>query len=199
MRTWVAGAALVALGAGLTGCSGDTEDRAGACADGTYAWSGVTRTEKLIRLADPIVIKKRTASYKARLKSYDTLRYEPTVSPVPDGTNAGAVILALGRHLKVEKPLADPSQDEDTRYDTYYETETELTKGMYYSWDALKMVDADFTYTCDGGEPVKGHVRTWDTLGIGFLSCADDPREDTAAHEAAVRSCPAGSRAVEGA
>ncbi len=197
MRTWVVGATLVALGAGLTGCSGDTPDRAGACADGTYTWSGVTRTEKLIRLADPIVIKKRTASYKARLRSADTLMYRPEASPVPDGTNAGAVILALGRHLKVEEPLADPSDNEDTRYDTYYEAETELTKGTYYAWDALRMVDADFTYTCDGGEPVKGHVRSWDTLGAGLLSCVDEPRKDAAAHQAAVRSCPAGSRAAE--
>ncbi|NNN32776.1 hypothetical protein HLK59_20900 [Streptomyces sp. S3(2020)] len=197
MRGWVVGATVVALGAGLTACGGDTEDRSGDCADGTYTWSGVTRTQKLIRLADPIVIKKSAASYNARLRSDDTLTYRPAVSPVPDGTTAGEVILALGRHLKVEEPLADPSDREDTRYDTYYGEETGLTKGTYYSWDSLRMVDADFTYTCASGDPVKGHVRSWDTAGTGFLSCADEPRQDTAAHEAAVRSCPVGSRARE--
>ncbi|MFF7451924.1 MULTISPECIES: hypothetical protein [unclassified Streptomyces] len=196
MRAWVAGAATVALAAGLTGCGG-SEERAGSCADGTYAWSGVRHTERLTRLADPVVIKKRTDSYKVRLRSADTVTYYTTVSPKPPGAGTSGVLAALGRHLKAEEPLGGASDRVNPRLDTYYEVRTGDLQGAYYAWNALKLVDADFTYTCASGGPVKGHVRTWEGSETGFLSCADAPRTGAAAHEAAVRSCPTGSRAAE--
>ncbi|MES5816783.1 hypothetical protein [Streptomyces sp. RG80] len=198
MRAWVAGAATAVLAAGLTGCGSGSDDKAGACADGTFTWSGVTHTEKLTHLADPIVIKKRTDSYKARLRGVDTaVRYSTTVTAVPDGVGRTGVLDALGEHLKAEGPLGDAADRPDPRFDTYHEADSGDLQGAYYAWNSIKLVDADFTYTCDSGEPVEGHVRTWEGTGSGFLPCAGEPQVSAAAHEAAERSCPTGSRAAE--
>ncbi|PWI17840.1 hypothetical protein DI272_29525 [Streptomyces sp. Act143] len=196
MRAWSAGAAAVVLAAGLTGCGGGSEDMAGTCADGTFTWSNVTRTEKLTHLADPIMIKKRAGSFKALLRGVDTIRYSTAVSPVPGGVGRSGVLDALGKHLKADGPLGDAADRPDPRFDTSYEANADDLLGAYYAWNHIKLVDADFTYTCESGGPVEGHVRTWEGTGGGFLSCAEAPQRSTAAHEAAVRTCPTGSRAA---
>nr|WSY52023.1 hypothetical protein OG999_19070 [Streptomyces sp. NBC_00886] len=43
---------------------------------------------------------------------------------------------------------------------------------------------------------MRGHVRTWETVGEGFLPCSE-PSDDVAGHTAALLLCPAGSRAAE--
>ncbi|MFI9175143.1 hypothetical protein [Streptomyces lincolnensis] len=200
-RAWVAGLATVALAAGLTACSGgsdEKDERAKACTDGTYAWSGVQRSEKLVELADPIRFEKTTSSYAAELKPVDDTVHRVTVSTAPEGVGAAGVIKALGRHLKVEEPLAGPSETwTPEEQGHYYEAAAGDYKGDYYSWGSIRLVDADFTYTCGSGDPVKGHVTTWEGTGTGFLPCASDPVDSPAARTAALQTCPAGSPAAK--
>ncbi|MDC0772880.1 hypothetical protein [Streptomyces sp. HD] len=198
-RTGAAGLAAVAMVAGLTACTGGTDDRVEACTDGTYAWSGVKRWEKLTELADPIFFEKKTASYSSKLKRVDNTVYRPGVSVTPKGVGAAAVIKALGRHLKVEEPLAGPSETYGEEVEQYFENATGDLKGAYYAWGYLKLVDADFTYTCGSGTPLKGHVRTWEGSGSAFLPCSSEPWHTTTGREAAVRTCPEGSTATKNA
>ncbi|MGW3034525.1 hypothetical protein ACWDCB_25340 [Streptomyces sp. NPDC001178] len=200
--TWAAGLAGVALVAGLTGCGGggsSTDNRAKPCTGGTYAWSGVRRTEKLTALGDPVSFAKRTESYSSHLKPVDHTVYRPTVTGVPAGASAAGVIKALGAHLKVEQPLADPSETERPGHDEYFEVHTGDLKGAYYSWAYIELVDAGFTYTCGSDKPVRGEVRTWATTGSGFMPCAEDPADQATGRTAARETCPHGSRATRNA
>ncbi|SNX63811.1 hypothetical protein SAMN06272735_5623 [Streptomyces sp. TLI_55] len=191
-RTWVAGAALVALAAGLTACS-DSDTRAGSCTDGKYTWSGVERTQKVTKLAAPITIARPTASYKAPLEVIDTVVYSRAVTPVPPGAGRSGVLAALDEHLDVDESKAGAMVD--TRHGGTYVEGTALHKGAYYAWSYVDLVDADFTYTCEDVDPVKGHVRTWDEIGSDLRSCAETAPSDSG-REAAARRCPTGSKAA---
>ncbi|OMI37298.1 hypothetical protein [Streptomyces sparsogenes] len=202
-RSWAAGLATVTLAAGLAACTSDSDGKdspakdsaAKSCTDGTYAWSGVRRWEKLTSLADPIRFEKKTEYYKALLKPTDDTIYRPTVTGAPAGVGAARVIKALGAHLKVKEPLAGPSETERIEK-RYFERATSDPKGSYYSWGWIDLVEADFTYTCKGStKPVKGHVSTWRGTGSGFLSCSD-LSESTVGRAAARRTCPVGSPAA---
>ncbi|MFH9587477.1 hypothetical protein ACH4LS_20390 [Streptomyces luteogriseus] len=188
------------LVAGLTACTGDAggDGKAEACPNGTYAWSGVRRTQKLTAMSDPLLFEKVTASYSAELKPVDDRVYRPSVTGAPRGVRAAAVITALGRHLKVEEPLAGPSEREVAQEDHFFEIATGDLKGAYYAWGYVRLVEADFTYTCAGGERATGRVRTWEGTGSGFLPCSESS-DDTAGRLAARRTCPAGSAAAQGA
>ncbi|MFE2581442.1 hypothetical protein [Streptomyces sp. NPDC059378] len=195
--------------AGGTGGQGDEgHAAAAACAHGTYAWSGVVREQKLTGLADPITLKRKTESVSGVIKPLKGVSYKPHVMSTGPGVRAADAIKALGRYLGTEEPLADPSESampEETPTDFYYNIGD--LKGSYYAWGSVGLVEADFTYTCQGGgaKPVKGYVVTWETLGGGFLSCDDrvtgDPfwRPDAAARTAARTLCPAGSPAAKSA
>lgn len=201
-RVWAAGVAALALTVGAVGCTGGAETGAGAakataCTDGTYAWSGVRHWSKLTALGEPVTFAKATETWETDMTVVDAKVYRPEVTGTPAGVRAARVIEALGTHLKVEEPLADPSEEERPG-DTHFEWNGGDLEGAYYRWSSLGFVDADFTYTCQGAGPVRGHVHTWETAGGGFLPCAD-PTGDAVARAAAGELCPAGSRAVEGA
>ncbi|MGI5428402.1 hypothetical protein [Streptomyces sp. CA-179760] len=200
--TCTAGLLIGALMAGLTACTGDSggagEDKAEACAGGTYAWSGVRREQRLTALSDPIRFKKKTGTYRSRLEAVGDTVYRPSVTGTPEGAGAAGVIEALGRHLKVEEPLAGPSDTERPEEDHYFESATGDHKGASYAWAAIDLVEADFTYTCGDSEPAKGQVRTWEGTGAGFLPCSM-PSDEEAGLLAAERTCPAGSEAAEDA
>ncbi|MFD5833577.1 hypothetical protein ACFWHV_08380 [Streptomyces collinus] len=200
-RACTAGLVIGVLVTGLTACTGDAggDGKAEACTNGTYAWSRVQRTEKLTEMSDPISFEKRTASYSARLKPVDDEVYRPTVTGAPRGIGAAAVITELGTHLSVEEPLAGPSEKEPTELGHYFEAATGDLKGDYYSWGYIKMVTADFAYTCGNGEPVKGQVLTWEGTGSGFMPCSEELPEGVGARAAARALCPAGSRAARAA
>ncbi|GAA4538545.1 hypothetical protein [Streptomyces collinus] len=200
-RACTAGLVIGVLVTGLTACTGDAggDGKAEACTNGTYAWSRVQRTEKLTEMSDPISFEKRTASYSARLKPVDDKVYRPSVTGAPRGIGAAAVITALGRHLAVEEPLAGPSEKEPTELGHYFEAATGDLKGDYYSWGYIKMVTADFAYTCGNGEPVKGQVLTWEGTGSGFMPCSEELPEGVGARAAARALCPAASRAARAA
>ncbi|MFJ8592679.1 hypothetical protein [Streptomyces sp. NPDC093598] len=198
-RACTAGLVIGALVTGAAACTGDSDQRGAgqttACTNGTYAWSGVHRMQKLTAMSDPITFEKRTASYSAEFEPVDDTVYRPSVTGAPRGIGAAAVITALGSHLKVEEPLAGPSEKEAPEEDHYFEVATGDLEGAYYAWGYIKLVTADFTYTCGNGEPVKGQVRTWEGTGSGFMPCSEPP-EGTAGRAAAGRLCPAGSRAA---
>jgi hypothetical protein len=200
-RIWAAGLAAAVVAAGGAACTADSGDgpdkaTAKACRGGTYAWSEARRWTELTALADSIRIEKKQDSYSARLKPVGDTVHRPTVSGAPKGVGAAGVINALGRHLKVEQPLAGPSETERPEEDHYFEAETGDLRGAYYSWGSIGMVEADFTYTCGSDRPLAGHVRTWGTVGTGFLSCSV-LAEDAAGRTAARETCPAGSAAAK--
>lgn len=194
-RSWAAVLATVTLAA----CTSDSDGKGSAaksCTDGTYTWSGVRRSQKLALLADPIRLEKKTDYYKALLKPVDDTVNRPTVTGAPAGVGAARVIKALGTHLEVKEPLADPSETDPTEK-RYVERGTGDLKGSYYSWAWVDLVEADFAYTCEGSaKPVKGHVRTWGTTGTGFRPCSE-PSDTTVGRAAARRTCPAGSPAAD--
>lgn len=200
--TWAAGLVAVTLTASLTACtSGESTEGEGAkaCSKGTYAWSGVRHTEQLTALAAPVSFAKTTKSYRAHLKPVGDAVHRPTVTGAPAGVGAAEVIRALGAHLKVSEPLAGPSETADAEADHYFEAAAGDLKGAYYSWSWAGLVDADFTYTCGSAAPVKGHVRTWDKTGSGFLSCSSGPADRASGRTAARESCPEGSKATKDA
>jgi hypothetical protein len=199
-RVWAAGAAALALTAGVAGCSGDTRAtaaKAAACTDGTYTWTGVRHWSKLTALGDPVTFTKATDTWETDMTAVGAEVHRPEVTGTPAGVGAAPVIKALGTHLKVEEPLADPSEEERPG-ESHFAWDGGDLEGAYYRWSALGFVDADFTYTCGRAAPARGHVHTWETVGGGFLPCAD-PTEDAVATEAAGKLCPAGSRAAQGA
>ncbi|WP_216588207.1 hypothetical protein [Streptomyces brasiliscabiei] len=112
----------------------------------------------------------------------------------PRGVAPGREIEALGAHLEVDEPLAGPDEEEVPE-ETAFGRHAGEPEGAYYLWRQIGFVDADFACTCGDAEPVRGHVRTWETVGRGFLSCAVSP-DGAAGRVAAEKSCPAGSRAA---
>ncbi|MFF7308777.1 hypothetical protein [Streptomyces sp. NPDC008137] len=198
--TCAAGLVVGALTTGLTACVGEPggggADKAEACADGAYAWSGVRREQRLTALSGPIRFKERTATYSALLKPLGDTVYRPSVTGRPEGADIAGVIKALGRHLKVDEPLAGPSETERPAQDHFFESATGEHLGAYYAWASIDLVEADFTHTCGDGEPAKGHVRTWEGTGAGFLPCSM-PSDEEAGRLAAQRTCPAGSEAAK--
>ncbi|MFD8301104.1 hypothetical protein ACFV29_01920 [Streptomyces sp. NPDC059690] len=200
--TWTAALVAAMLTAGSTACTGggSTEGKdAKACSNGTYAWSGVRHTEKLTALAEPISFATKVSSYRAHLEPVKDAVHRPTVTGVPAGADAAAVIKALGTHLKVSEPLAGPSETDRSVEDHYFEAATGDLKGAYYSWAWIGLVDADFTYRCANDVPAKGHVRTWDRAGSGFLSCSSGPADRASGRTAARETCPGGSKATNDA
>ncbi|MFJ4277581.1 hypothetical protein [Streptomyces massasporeus] len=191
--------ATVVLSAGMAACTDGKGGSARSCTDGTYAWSDVRRSEELTELADPIRLEKRTASYSARLKPVGDTGVRPTVNGTPHGVRAADVIKALGKHLRVGEPLAGPSERDVPEEDLghVFEAATGDLKGAYYSWAYRKTVEADFAYTCGSNASVKGHVRTWEETGTGFLPCSSSPSESMAGRQAARESCPEGSEAAK--
>jgi hypothetical protein len=165
------------------------------CAHGTYRWSGVRQWQEVTALADPVTLPKGTEHYESNLKPVDDTVYRVVVSHVPKGVRAARVITALGDRLKVDTPLADPSEVMRPEQSQFFSDTGEL-EGPYYSWGSISLVEADFTYTCGYTAPVRGHVRTWETVGVGFLPCSE-PSDEDAGRTAALRLCPAGSPATE--
>ena len=201
MRGWGAAVAVVVLGAGSAGCgvtagsSRLSADAATICAHGTYRWSGVRQWQELTALADPVTFPKGTEHYESALKPVDDTVYRVVVSHVPRGVRAARVVTALGDRLKTDEPLADPSEVVRPETSQYFDDTGDL-EGPYYSWGSISLVEADFTYSCGYTAPVRGHVRTWESVGEGFLSCSDHS-DDSAGYTAALRLCPAGSPATE--
>ncbi|MFH9015415.1 hypothetical protein ACH4C6_29105 [Streptomyces sp. NPDC017943] len=191
--------ATVVLAAGPAACTDGEQEGARPCTDGTYAWSDVRRSEELTELADPIRLEKRTASSSARLEPVGETRVRPVVNGAPRGVGAADVITALGKHLGVEEPLAGPSERDvpEERLGHVFEAATGDLKGAYYSWGYRKAVEADFAYACGSAAPVRGHVRTWEGTGTGFLPCSAEPAELSSGRQAARQRCPEGSKAVE--
>lgn len=190
---------------GVTACTGGSGDRAtgddgraraaSSCANGEYAWSGARHRTQLTALGEPVTFAKGTDSYETRLEPLDTETvHRPTVTGAPRGVAPARVIKALGAHLKVAEPLAGPDEEEVPEEIVFGRHAGEL-EGAYYLWRQIGFVDADFAYTCGDAEPVRGHVRTWETVGQGFLACAVSS-DGAAGRVAAETSCPAGSRAA---
>ncbi|MFB7330822.1 hypothetical protein ACFC00_04170 [Streptomyces adustus] len=191
-----------------TGDRGEKGDVAAACAHGTYAWSGILREEKLTGLADPIRLKKKTDSVSGLIKPLKGVSYKPHVTATGPGVHAADAIKALGRYLGTDEPLADPAEPaEPDEFPIHFDYAMGDLEGSYYLWNAVDLIEADFTYTCQGGgaKPVKGYVVTWETTGGGFMPCADrvtdNPlkRPDAAARTAARTLCPADSPAAKSA
>ncbi|MEV6495965.1 hypothetical protein [Streptomyces prunicolor] len=195
------GLALAALVLATAGCGAVSTDdgraAAGAatiCTHGTYRWSGVRHWQEVTALADPVTFPKGTQHYESTLKPVDDTVYRVAVSHVPRGVPAARVITALGDRLDVDGPLADPSEVVRPETSQFFSDTGDL-EGPYYAWGSISLVEADFTYTCGYTVPVRGHVRTWETVGVGFLPCSE-PSDDVAGHTAALRLCPAGSPAT---
>ena len=193
-------AAVVMLGTAGCGAVATNDGRSAAgaatiCTHGTYAWSGIRHVERLTGLPDRITY--ADGAYQGVIEPVSGTVYHPTVTHSPEGVGPARVIKALGAHLKTEDPLAGPTETAGDEQTDFFD-ELVGPRQPYYAWESVDLIEADFTYSCGLNPPVRGHVRTWDTYGGGFLPCSE-PSEGAPAKVAATKLCPAGSRAAQGA
>ncbi|MGH4034654.1 hypothetical protein ACQB60_37695 [Actinomycetota bacterium Odt1-20B] len=199
-RVLTAGAAVALVVAGAAACtSGDGDTSAGACKGGTYAWSDVRKKPTLTGLAKPVTFKKARSHYTASITPLPGARHKVTFTSEETGPRAKSALESLRRHIKSEGKLASLGEEIGDSGVGHESADGGLV-GAYYAWSSADLVEADFSYRCEGAEPVRGHVLTWSVEGTGFLPCADrqeDDDVDDVARKAALERCPEGSPAAK--
>ncbi|MGH4034029.1 hypothetical protein ACQB60_34430 [Actinomycetota bacterium Odt1-20B] len=201
-RILTASAAVALLVTGTAACTfGGREASSTECKSGTYTWSDVQRKDTLTGLAKPIRFKKKASHYVADIKPLPRGHHQVTFTAETSGPEAKGALKSLGRQLKLDGKLA--SLGEEVGHSAVgFEDESDSTlKGAYYAWSSADIVKAEFSYRCNGAQPVHGSVLTWESSGTGFLPCTDRQEEDEEADKAALTAarerCPQGSPAAE--
>ena len=212
------GLALAALLAGAVGCSsgsgdaGKTSDSATAgtkgaqpavadkaCANGTYTWINIEKPTRLLGVSDVETLGKGGGTLKHRVRRLATVRIA-----VQAGTGAPAakeILTSLGKKIG------------EIDSDDYVGAFTEVGRkgpglndggaapeesGRFVQYAAVRVVEADFRYTCPGGRTTIGHAESWTVSIDGVLEC-DTGTGNATAREAARLSCGADSVAAKAA
>lgn len=200
-RSWAAGVAAVALAAGLTACSGgsdeggDGDSKASAsqaatvspasgkqaCADGTYTWSGVRETKRLTGVSEP----ERVGKGGGTLTERPARVYTPRQSVEAHGSalSSAEVLFSLGRKAGVIESDADTLADEDGTTYTFTDVNAKAPElndsgsykvdgaGRFIQYAYTVEVAGDFRYDCADGTDVLGHAVGWKVDGFGLLDC----------------------------
>ena len=213
--TWAAGLARVALVAGLTGCSGGGDGRAAAersapavakaCADGTFSWSAVKKTEKLTGVSGVQTLGKGGGRLSDPLRRV----YTPHASVKASGpvVSSGEVLFSLGRKSgEIEsdaRTLAETGGDTWSFTDVHAkapaldgDSTTVEGPGKIVKYAGVREVAGDFSYTCPGGTTTKGHARSWQEDITGVLDCQEGFDSEGLDRQAARLSCEPGSPAT---
>jgi len=210
------GFALAALLAGAVGCTsgsgdaGKTSASAGtkgaqaaaagkACANGTYTWINIEKPTRLVGVSDVETLGKGGGTLKHKVRRLATFQVG-----VQAGTGAPAakeVLTSLGR--KIGEIGADEDgtgaafTDVDGKAPELNDGSSTLnSSGRFVHYVALRVVEADFRYTCPGGSTTIGHAKSWIVPIDGVLECSQSTGNATA-REAARLSCGADSVAAK--
>jgi len=212
------GFALAALLAGAVGCTGGSGDAgktngsatagttgaqpavAGkACANGTYAWINIEKPTRLVGVSGVETLGKGGGKLKNKVLRLATVRVG-----VQAGTGAPAakeVLTSLGR--KIGEIDADEDgtgaafTDVNRKAPDLNEGSSTLnTSGRFVHYAALRVVEADFRYSCPGDSTTIGHAESWIVPIDGVLECSQSTGNATA-REAARLSCGADSIAAK--
>ncbi|MER5432963.1 hypothetical protein [Streptomyces sp. NPDC002588] len=224
-RIRAAGVAAVALAAGLTACTGGSDDDGGkrsaapgasaspvagkrACPDGTYTWTGVQETERLTGLSEPEALGKGGG----RLTYPLTRLYTPRQSVESRGAAlpSAEVLFSLGRKTGlIESGAATPA--EDGTADVFTDVHAKAPEingqevsevdgaGHFVQYAYTTEVAGDFRYSCADGTAVRGHAVGWKADGGGVLDCDESVGDAALARDAARLACDAGTAATRGA
>ncbi|MEU1517031.1 hypothetical protein ABZ490_33620 [Streptomyces sp. NPDC005811] len=226
-RAAAAGAAVLALAAGLTACTGGSDDDgesrtpgavtaspvAGrqACTNGTYTWTNVGQTKRMTGITRPEPLGKGGGSLTYQLSRV----YTPHQSVEGSGPalSSAEVLYALGKKTGViDSDVATLAEDDGMTYSF-----TDVTAkapalnpgvtdsvggaGRIVQYAYVVEVAGDFRYSCADGGDVLGHAVGWKIDGHGIIDCdhsIDGPAGDTAlARSAAVLACTPGSAALK--
>ncbi|MGW0835334.1 hypothetical protein [Streptomyces prunicolor] len=208
------GFALAALLAGAVGCTsgsddaGKTSDSASAkgaqpavagkaCANGTYTWTNIEKPTRLVGVSDVETLGKGGGTLKNKVRRLATVRVG-----VQAGTGAPAakaVLTSLGRKIGEVDPDDDAAAftDVDRKAPGLNDGSSTLdTSGRFVHYASLRVVEADFRYTCPGGSTTIGHAESWIVPIDGVLECSQSTGNATA-REAARLSCGADSVAAK--
>ncbi|MEV0737409.1 hypothetical protein AB0I51_15830 [Streptomyces sp. NPDC050549] len=212
------GFALAALLAGAVGCtsgSGDAGKKSDgatagtkgaqpavadrACANGTYTWTNIEKPTRLLGVSDVETLGKGGGTLKHKVRRLATVRIA-----VQAGSSAPAakeILISLGKKTGVID-----SDDDVSGFTDVGGKGPELNdggaapegSGRFVQYAAVRVVEADFRYTCPGGRTTFGHAESWSVSIDGLLEC-DTGTGNATAREAARLSCGADSTAAKAA
>ncbi|MER5446182.1 hypothetical protein ABT052_13430 [Streptomyces sp. NPDC002766] len=218
---WAAGLTVVALAAGLTACTGDGaahDGRTGgavtkavvkACADGTFTWSGIKRTDELTGVSEPEVLGAGGGPLTHTVRRVFTPR--PSVRVTGPAVSAAEVLFSLGKRIgEIDSDARTLARDGDGTTYTFTDVHTKAPKlghrvtridgaGHIVQYAGVRMAEGDFRYSCPGGRTTSGHARNWTVDMAGTLDCQESVGHSALARRAARRACEPGSRAVRDA
>ncbi|MCT7352174.1 hypothetical protein N4P33_08295 [Streptomyces sp. 15-116A] len=218
-RTCAAAAATLTLAAALAACTGEKTDapRSGsqrdkaavrACADGTFTWSGVKKTEKLTGVAARQRVGRGGAKLTEPLRRVYAPR--PSVRAEGPGVSAAEVLFSLGKKTGVIESEARTLAEADGETWSFTDVHAQAPAlgksvtavegaGDIVQYAGVREVAGAFRYVCPGGKTTTGHARSWQVDIGGVLDCGESVDDSDLARQAAQRSCPAGSAAAKAA
>ncbi|MZF88646.1 hypothetical protein [Streptomyces sp. SID5643] len=204
-RACGAGLVIGVLVTGLTACTGDGDGKgektgkavAKTCSDGTFAWSHVTKRDRLTGISDPERLGEGGGSLQNRIRRV----YTPSPSVRADGPapSPAEILFSLGK--KIGAIDSDARTLAEVSGETWAFTDVRLpapelddgrvsphAAGEFVQYAGVREVTADFRYTCPDGRTVSGHARNW-TVDISGLTDCDERPDSALAREVARRSC----------
>ncbi|WLW52432.1 hypothetical protein [Streptomyces sp. YU58] len=220
-RTGAAGLAAVALLAGLTACTGDKGKRdsrssgkgdkaavVNACADGTFTWSGVKKTDRLTGVSEVESLGKGGGKLTKKLERVYTPR--PSVKATGPAVSSAEVLFSLGKkigEIETDARTLAAADGETWSFTDVHVKAPDINDGStepdgaghFVHFAGVREVTGDFSYACPGGRTTTGHARTWQVDITGVLACDESVGDSDLAVQAARRSCEEGSPATRDA
>ncbi|MFF3767848.1 hypothetical protein ACFYYR_27725 [Streptomyces sp. NPDC001922] len=222
-RVWIAAAVAVLVAAGTAGCSAENDDKPArteaaakrpapapparraveqACQDGTYRWFNAAQRSVVTDLSPTQQYRKGREISSER--NVELVRFTPTVAARGPALPSDLVIQALAQRLKADGLAGDgmegsPASSRDDGSSTG--TWSASRSGRYLTARSVRLVEADFTYTCRGtgrSGTTSGHVLTWRSgADLDVVRCAAKPGKKRPAwlREAARLGCREGDPA----
>ncbi|WP_406455087.1 hypothetical protein OH768_18790 [Streptomyces sp. NBC_01622] len=212
------GFALAALLAGAVGCtsgSGDAGKKSDsatagtkeaqpavadkACVNGTYTWINIEKPTRLLGVSDVETLGKGGGTLKHKVRRLATVRIA-----VQAGSGAPAakeILTSLGEKTGVIDPDSDVGAFAEVGGSGPELNDGSMAPegaGRFVQYAAVRIVEADFRYTCPGGRTAIGHAESWNVSVDGLLEC-DTKTGNATAREAARLSCGADSVAAKAA
>ncbi|WP_055530165.1 hypothetical protein [Streptomyces graminilatus] len=225
------GFALAALLAGAVGCtsgSGDAAKKsdssatagarkapaavaATACANGTYTWFNIEKPTRLLGVTDVETLGKGGGELKKKLKRLATV--EISVQAGHGAPAAAEVLFSLGKKVgEIDSDAASLKDADGISWqflkvghkgpDLNDSRMSVAGSGRFVQFAAVRVVEADFRYSCPGGRTSIGHAKSWIVPIDGVIECDSKlesftRRDDAAVREAALFSCEPGSAATK--
>jgi hypothetical protein len=147
-----------------------------ACANGTYTWFNVEQPTRLTGLSAAEKLGKGGGTLKHKLVRL----YTPRIEVTADGPvlASKSVLTSLGRYIG----YLDAGDEADGVTSVFVKAGTAAPElddgktsfkdaGTFVQYDAVRVVEADFRYSCSGGRQTTGHAVSWTAPILGLLEC----------------------------